>query len=84
MSTHYVGKLANGQTITRKSTRNDYTHAAAIGQGGTSSRVPSFGTSAEGARNNFYNSHHKGAPVEVIPVQIVDAATYREALKARR
>lgn len=83
MPTHYLGKTDDGRTISRKSTRSDFTHAATTRDTATS-RLPSFGTSAEGARRNFYTNHRDTVACVVVPVSIVTPAEYREALKAAK
>jgi hypothetical protein len=71
---YYLGHAANGDPVTRKSNRADFTHAAVhadLAARARANALPSFGTSADGARRNFGTY----AECEVVPVRIV---TFRE------
>jgi hypothetical protein len=81
MATHYLGTTKDGRLIARKSTRNDFTHAA-IGTGATT-RLPSFSTTSGGAYQNAENNGHR-LPIEVVQVRQVDSAEYRAATKGRK
>jgi len=79
MATHYLGTTTSGAIVSRKSTRNDFTHA--VHKSG-SPILPTFGTSADGALRNSLKTWNDGG--EVVAVRIVDAKEYRDALKAAK
>lgn len=77
----YLGRTENGRVVSRKSTRSDFTHAAIIAGGGGFHVLPSFSTSADGARRNFEGSHRQGTRCEVVLLRKVEGPEFRAATK---
>lgn len=81
----YLGQTTDGRIVSRKSTRNDFTHAAIYNLtdygAGTPNPLPSFGTSHEGAVRNFHSNFMQGIGCEVVLLRKVDSPEYRAATK---
>jgi hypothetical protein len=79
MANFYLGTLPSGQVVSRSSTRPDFTHAATVPG---SDRIPSFGTSRDGAIKNAQSSfsQKRWGEIEVCPVRLVQPKEYRAAL----
>jgi hypothetical protein len=76
----YLGRAKDGRIIARASNRSDFKFAGLGAH--ASSRLPSFAKDAAGAIKNAENNGWK-APIEVVPVELVDSAAYRKALAER-
>lgn len=85
MTTHYLGNTHDGRIVSRASTNPGFTHAAIYDAtdwgAGAPPRIPSFGTSREGAARNFRSSWGDRIGCEVVTLRKVDAAEYRAATK---
>ena len=81
MPTHYLAKTADGRIVSRKSTRNDFTHAAAMKVPGKYGSLPNFSTSRDGAAKLFESGWREVPAYDVVELRIVDAAEYRAATK---
>lgn len=77
-STYYLGQLSTGRLVSRKSNRDDFTHAA-LRTDAHASQLASFSTSAQGALSNA-NPKWKPETLEVVPVRKVTAKEFRAAL----
>jgi len=80
MTSHFLGFAKNGDAVMRASNRDDFTHAAVDADPSRRTRLPSFGTSAQGAAKNFGN--HR--PCEVVAVELVSRAAFMKAKAAAK
>lgn len=84
MPTHYLATTADGRIVSRKSTRNDFTHAAIISNPtpGRHYGLPNFSTSRLGAAKLFEQTWGKNFPsYDVVELRTVEASEYRAATK---
>lgn len=80
MAYHYIGKTRAGSIVSRKSTNPAFGYAACVPGFKTGDKpLPNFGPTAEAAARNY--GAHRNQPPELVRVELVDAATYREALR---
>ena len=84
-STYYLGTFSNGRLASRKSNRDDFTHAAIVPTA-WAGKLAAFSTSAQGARRNAEaaTSTRELHLIEVVEVRKVTAKEFREAVAAAK
>ena len=83
MPTFYLGTTTDGRVVSRKSNRNDFTHAA-MQTAGYASSLPNFSTSRAGAEKlmcQYWSKPEHRKPFEVVELRKVDAAEFHKANK---
>ena len=81
-STYYLGTFSNGRLASRKSNRDDFTHAAIVPTA-WAGKLAAFSTSAQGARRNAEAAQKKAEKARKAQAQQAETETASPANAAR-